>query len=192
MALKKCKECGNEVSTEAASCPKCGAPIKKQTGCLGYFGWAFVILILLGVIGSMIDDGESTTPRNITTESLDKSATVESVPPRSTREDGLNRPQRNAVRSAEQYLSMMGFSRSGLIKQLSSDAGDGYSVADATVAVDHLNVDWNEQATRSAKQYLSMMGFSCSGLIEQLSSSAGDQYTMNQATHGARQAGACD
>jgi hypothetical protein len=87
---------------------------------------------------------------------------------------------------------MMGFSRSGLIKQLSSDAGDGYSVADATVAVDHLNVDWNEQATRSAKQYLSMMGFSCSGLIEQLSSSAGDQYTMNQATHGARQAGACD
>jgi len=28
MALIKCKECGREVSTEAANCPGCGAPIK--------------------------------------------------------------------------------------------------------------------------------------------------------------------
>ncbi|MEI7945519.1 MAG: zinc ribbon domain-containing protein [bacterium] len=26
MALVKCADCGNEVSTSAASCPKCGAP----------------------------------------------------------------------------------------------------------------------------------------------------------------------
>lgn len=104
---------------------------------------------------------------------------------------GLTGPQKNAARSAKQYLSMMGFSRAGLIQQLSSDAGDGYSVADATVAVDSLRVDWNEQAVRSAKHYLSIMGFSCKGLIEQLSSSAGDQYTVEQATYGARKAGAC-
>jgi hypothetical protein len=103
----------------------------------------------------------------------------------------LTGPQKNAVRSAKQYLSIMGFSRDGLIHQLSSDAGDGYSVADATVAVDSLSIDWNEQAVRSAKKYLSIMGFSCKGLIEQLSSSAGDRYTVSQATYGARQAGAC-
>jgi len=85
----------------------------------------------------------------------------------------------------------MGFSRDGLIHQLSSDAGDGYSVADATVAVDSLNIDWNKQAVRSAKKYLSIMGFSCKGLIKQLSSSAGGRYTVSQATYGARQAGAC-
>lgn len=106
--------------------------------------------------------------------------------------DGLTGPQKNAVRSAKQYLSIQGFSRSGLIQQLSSDAGDGYSVADATAAVDSLNVDWNKQAVRSAKQYLSIMGFSCKGLIEQLSSSAGDRYTVGEATYGARQAGACE
>lgn len=100
-------------------------------------------------------------------------------------------PQKNAVRSAKQYLSMNGFSRSGLIGQLSSDAGDGYKVADATVAVDSLNVDWNKQAERSAKQYLDLMGFSCKGLVQQLSSSAGDRYTKEQATHGAKAAGAC-
>ncbi len=103
----------------------------------------------------------------------------------------LTGPQKNAVRSAEQYLSFMAFSRDGLISQLSSDAGDGYAIADATAAVDSLSVDWNAQAIKSAEQYLSMMGFSCSGLIEQLSSDAGSQYTPDQATYGAQQAGAC-
>lgn len=103
----------------------------------------------------------------------------------------LTGPQRNAARSARQYLSMTGFSRDGLINQLSSDYGDGYSVADATAAVDSLDADWNEHAVRSARQYLSMTGFSCSGLIEQLSSSYGDKYTQSQATYGAQNAGAC-
>ena len=38
MALKKCKECGKEVSSKAKNCPNCGAPIKKHistgSGCL--------------------------------------------------------------------------------------------------------------------------------------------------------------
>jgi len=103
----------------------------------------------------------------------------------------LTGPQNNAVRAANQYINMTGFSRDGLINQLSSDAGDGFEISDATVAVDSLNIDWNQQAVKSAKQYLNMMGFSCKGLIEQLSSSAGDQYTVDQATHGAKQAGGC-
>ena len=103
----------------------------------------------------------------------------------------LTGPQKNAVRSAKQYLSISGFSRKGLINQLSSDYGDGYRAYDATVAVDSLNVDWNWQAVRTAKQYLEMSGFSCKGLVQQLSSSAGDQYTKSQARYGARQAGAC-
>jgi hypothetical protein len=105
--------------------------------------------------------------------------------------ESLTVPQNNAIRSAKQYLSIQGFSRTRLIQQLSSDAGDGYSVTDATVAVDSLNVDWNKEAVKSAKQYLSIQGFSCKGLIEQLSSSAGDGYTVSQANYGARQAGAC-
>lgn len=103
----------------------------------------------------------------------------------------LTGPQKNAVRSAKQYLSISGFSREGLIEQLSSDFGDGYDVDDATIAVDSLHIDWKKQAVRSAKQYLSISGFSCRGLIEQLSSSAGDKYTESEATYGAQQAGAC-
>jgi len=103
----------------------------------------------------------------------------------------LTGPQKNAVRSANNYLSFSGFSRAGLIDQLSSSYGDGYNVADATAAVNSLSVDWNAQAVKSAKQYLEMMGFSCKGLIDQLSSDAGNKYTRSQATYGAQQAGAC-
>jgi hypothetical protein len=103
----------------------------------------------------------------------------------------LTGPQNNAVRSASHFLGLQGFSRLGLINQLSSEYGDGYEVADATVAVDSLVIDWNKQAVRSAKMYLSLQGFSCKGLVQQLSSSFGDQYTTSQASYGAHQAGAC-
>jgi hypothetical protein len=74
---------------------------------------------------------------------------------------------------------------------LSSQAGDGYPLADATFAVDSLHEDWNAQAASSAKEYLSQQSFSCSGLIQQLSSSAGDQFTTAQAQYGAKAAGIC-
>ena len=105
--------------------------------------------------------------------------------------ESLTGPQKNAVRAAKNYLSFSGFSRDGLIHQLSSDAGDGYNVTDATIAVDSLNINWNEQAVRSAKNYLSFSGFSCKGLIHQLSSRAGDKYTNSQANYGAQQTSAC-
>lgn len=106
-------------------------------------------------------------------------------------ESNLTPAQRNAVRSAESYLAFMGFSRQGLIDQLSSQFGDQFAVEDATVAVDSLNVDWNAQAVESAQSYLDLMGFSCQGLIDQLSSDYGDQYTVEQATYGASQVGIC-
>ena len=91
--------------------------------------------------------------------------------------------QRNATRSAEQYLSISGFSRSGLIEQLQYE---GYTAGDAANAVDSLTVDWNQQAARSARQYLDISGFSRSGLIEQLQY---EGYTPEQAGFGASAAG---
>jgi len=79
MALEKCKECGNEVSTKAASCPKCGAVIKKKTGCLGYIGAAFLILIVLGVIGSLMNDGSNTNRSQPSSTDGGKSAKTEAV-----------------------------------------------------------------------------------------------------------------
>jgi hypothetical protein len=94
--------------------------------------------------------------------------------------------QENAIRSAQQYLSLgSGFSRSGLIQQLSSQAGDGFPMAEAVFAVNHIKVDWNQQAYLSGKNYLSLSGFSRAGLIQQLTSKAGDGFTLAQATYAA-------
>ena len=32
MALIQCKDCNNEISDSAASCPKCGAPVPRTIG----------------------------------------------------------------------------------------------------------------------------------------------------------------
>ncbi|MEN6375571.1 MAG: zinc-ribbon domain-containing protein [Smithella sp.] len=50
MALKKCKDCGKEVSDQAGKCPHCGAPV--QAG--GVYAMAiliafFFVLIMIGV-----------------------------------------------------------------------------------------------------------------------------------------------
>jgi uncharacterized protein with von Willebrand factor type A (vWA) domain len=104
----------------------------------------------------------------------------------------LTQQQKSAVASAKQYLSLgQGFSQQGLIDQLDSSAGSGYSVNDATVAVDSLNENWNAQAVLSAKSYLKLQTFSCNDLIQQLDSSAGSEFTVAQATYGATQAGDC-
>jgi hypothetical protein len=97
--------------------------------------------------------------------------------------------QQQAIQSAESYVAMSGFSRAGLIGQLSSKAGEGFERADAVFAVNHIKVDWNKEAVESAKQYLEMGGFSRSGLIQQLSSKAGDQYTPAQAEYAVNKAG---
>ena len=152
-----------------------------------------VLLVLVLLIAYCSGDGDDVAPvgdqreaeTNIAVDGSDVSET-EAGPV-----SQLTAPQRNARRNAESYLAMTGFSRQGLIDQLSSDSGNGYAVADATAAVDSLDVNWKAQAARSAQSYLNMTGFSCQGLVEQLSSSSGSQYTLEEARYGAQQAGAC-
>ena len=136
----------------------------------------------------MVGCGAESSPTSAPT---DTASVSESAVPAVEETSSLTGPQRNAVRSARSYLEMKGFSRVGLIEQLSSEYGEGFSVADATAAVDSLTVDWDQNAARAGASYLEMKGFSCSGLVEQLSSEYGDGFTVSQARHGAAAAGAC-
>ena len=197
----KCPTCAEIVKVEAKKCKHCGhdfennlppgthvfpAPPRKKFGCGKLILIGLGVLVGLIILGAIVggDENAGSAPVAASSEGQSTATSGEA-------KDSLTGPQKNAARSAKHYLTMSGFSRKGLINQLSSDAGEGYAVADATAAVDSLSVDWNEQAVRSAKQYLQITGFSCKGLIDQLSSSAGDSYTTEQASHGARQAGAC-
>jgi type IV secretory pathway VirB10-like protein len=91
--------------------------------------------------------------------------------------------QANARATAEDYIEYSGFSKSGLIDQLEFE---GFSKKDAKYAVNHIDVDWMEQAERTATDYMDYSSFSRSGLIEQLEF---EGYTREQAEHGADSVG---
>jgi hypothetical protein len=177
-------------------------PKKKHTGlkiAAGIFGF----LVVIGVASSLSDANDpspNVTIPNVVTTTNPPATTAPAAPevtteapaePETTEPEApsMTNSQEQAVRSAEQYLSVMSFSRKGLIRQLSSSAGAGFSTKDATFAVDYLTVDWNEQAAKSAKEYLSVTSFSRAGLIRQLESSAGAGFTHAQAVYGVNKAG---
>ena len=111
------------------------------------------------------------------------------VPPKAAPKPPLTTGQEQAVGAAKDYLDTSAFSRLGLIDQLSSAYGSGFSKADSTFAVDYLHVDWKAQAVLAAKEYLDSGHFSRAGMIEQLSSPYGSRFTRAQATYAADKVG---
>lgn len=143
-----------------------------------------------GVDDSTDSTGSEPTTVAPTTAAPTTKAPVQPKPkPAPPAQPDLTFGQEQAIGAAKDYLDTSAFSRAGLIEQLSSAYGSGFSRADATFAVDHLNVNWKEQAVLSAKEYLRTMHFSRAGLIQQLSSAYGSQFTRAEATYAADQVG---
>lgn len=129
-------------------------------------------------------EATTTTTSPAPTTTVQASTTTIQVPASTTvPEPELTRAEENAIRKAQEYLSFTSFSRTGLIDQLEFE---GFSTAEATLAVDYLEVDWKEQAWLKAEEYLDIMAFSRSGLIDQLEF---EGFTREQATYGVDQAG---
>ena len=99
--------------------------------------------------------------------------------------------QQQAVAAAQSYLDLgSGFSYSGLLKQLTSQYGSGFSQADAKFAIAKLHPDWDAQAVEAAKGYLQLgTGFSHDSLYQQLTSSYGSGFTPAQADYALRVVG---
>jgi len=175
------------------------APSQPKTKRPIYRRWWVIALAAIVVIGgiSTATGGGPDTGKTAGHSTPAASANAKDAPkdgplaedPAVAEEPEMTASQENAVAAAENYLSFAPFSKKGLIRQLSSDAGDGYPKADAVFAVNHIDVDWKEQAVKAAKSYLDMTSFSRDGLIQQLSSPAGDQYTHAQAVYAVNQLG---
>jgi hypothetical protein len=112
-------------------------------------------------------------------------SSVPSAPPAAPANPSLTGGQQQAVDSAEGYLGDgQGFSEQGLLSQLTSKFGEGFSTSDAEFAINDLNPNWDQQAVDSAEGYLSGgQGFSEQGLLQQLTSTAGEGFTEAQADY---------
>ena len=98
--------------------------------------------------------------------------------------------EQNAIEAAQSDLDLSGFSRAGLVHQLSSKSGHGFDKPTAVFAVNHIRVNWDQEAVQAARQDLSVSHFSRAGLIYQLTSNAGgERFTRAQATYAANHVG---
>lgn len=108
-------------------------------------------------------------------------ATAPAAPPEPA--SGYTVAQQNAIRTAQSYLDYTAFSRKGLIEQLEYE---GYTKADATLAVHALDVNWKQQAALMAANYLDYTSSSRKGLIERLEY---EGFSYDQAVYGMNQVG---
>lgn len=149
------------------------------------------ILAVFAIGFALVASGETDTGTSSTSSSESSGSSDVDTADVEESEPEMTVSQENAVQAAEGYLEMGGFSKKGLIGQLSSSSGEGFPKKDAKFAVRYLSPNWNKQAVKSAEGYMEMGGFSCQGLVEQLSSSAGEGFTSKQARYAAKKVGIC-
>lgn len=64
MMLITCKDCSAQVSSEAATCPQCGARVKPKKKILRWvFGVPLALFVLMMVFGSIKSDPQKTNAR---------------------------------------------------------------------------------------------------------------------------------
>ena len=149
-----------------------------------YKKWWFIVIVVIVVLAAIGAGSGSDDPAD-TQAPINQNQDVQDT---STDEPIENAPdmtlgEKNALAKANDYLSIMAFSHSGLIEQLEYE---GYTTEEATFAADNCGADWNEQAAKKAQDYLDTMAFSRDGLIEQLEF---EGFTKKQAEYGAKAVG---
>lgn len=109
----------------------------------------------------------------------------------SAKENNFTAGQKQAISAAKNYLDLgTGFSRQGLIQQLTAKTGSGFPRKDAVFAVRQIRPNWNRQAVLAAKNYLDLgTGFSRDGLIQQLTAKTGSGFTQAQAEFAVKKVG---
>lgn len=91
--------------------------------------------------------------------------------------------QKNALKKAESYSSMMHMSKAKIYEQLTSEYGEGFTAEAAQYAIDNIVADWNANALAKAKSYQTTMNMSKQKIYQQLTSEYGEAFTASEAQY---------
>jgi len=114
MAMTKCTECGQESSTKAASCPKCGSRHVEKAGCAKVILTAFAGLVLVVILAQFA------TEQNGTNSQVAATAASEADLPSYTASD-LARDYNDNTVAADQKYKGKKYKVSGAVVDISTD-----------------------------------------------------------------------
>lgn len=125
--MQKCRDCQKDIDKKAKKCPYCQSKQGSWFSRHPILTGIFAIIIFISVVGALADDDSSTQSeispsttetREAVTDENDEIADeleADEVADDSTQETVS---QKSAIRQANSYIRVSGFSRSGLIEQL--------------------------------------------------------------------------
>lgn len=149
-----------------------------------YKRWWFILICFLFLIGGcsslFTSPNEDTSQIN---ESMSSESTTKQTSAEEAKENTVPKEYKNALKKAESYAKIMHMSKAGIYNQLTSEAGEGFSVEAAQYAIDTIQCDWNVNALKKAENYQETMAMSPSAIYDQLISEYGEQFTAEQAQY---------
>ena len=155
----------------------------KKKWIIGGVAAVAVIAIASGTNGGSNDaDDPASASADSSNIGAESSVTADDPSP-TTSEGDAPREHKNALRSAQNYVDLMPFSKAGLYDQLTSESADQFPADAAQYAVDHVNADWMAEAVEAAESYQELMPMSDAELFEQLTSEFGSKFSAEEAQH---------
>lgn len=146
------------------------------------FTFGLVSILLASGIGTLSgcsdEDSSSESSHTVTKVNHKKSSSTNSESNEESSSGSKSKvpsEYENALATAKDYDEDQPMSKAGLLDQLTSKDGEGFTQDAGQYAVDHLNADWNENALKCARNYLKEEHLSRSDVQEQLSSSIDDR-----------------
>ncbi|MDY5840484.1 MAG: Ltp family lipoprotein [Corynebacterium camporealensis] len=131
----------------------------------------FSVVAFIGILFGMFGDNSGSGPVRYSSEEPSGSSLLADNDPND---------QDAALAKAESYMSYSNFSKEGLLRQLHSEHGEGFSDEAARYAVDTIDIDWNEKAVASANAHTKNSDISRAGLEHLLTSDRGLAFTEEE------------
>ncbi len=190
--LIQCKTCSKEISSNAKTCPSCGAKNKKPIYRKVWF-WVLIVIVIGAFANGGSDDSELATTNK--QEISQNQKTVENVPVEEKVkvketvaveekvEKTVPTEYKSALNKAKTYSDIMSMSKAGIYDQLTSEYGEKFSKEAAQYAIDNVKADWKGNALKKAQTYQKEMSMSPNAVYDQLISENGEKFTAEEAQY---------